>query len=275
MSLKDKMKTYNFWISLVSAVVLILRIIGDKFNFFVDTSLIMDITTGLCSIFVILGILSVPKSSKTSTDNTTEEESTPNQNIETIISNINSSRELLKTMENQISQISNNSNFTNVSEQHLPNLNDVFIEETNVESENAYENIQETQVTNEAATETKLDTSTCENLTTQTKDVQIEVTACDINTNENLSSPTNSTKVCTAIDLTNAATTTDQTINEQTKTEAYNEQMESVNNAPTTQYVPEKAVEEPTLEDLIYMVEALKENFEAISKAFELYKENN
>ena len=65
MSLKDKMKTYNFWISLASAVVLILRIIGDKFNFFVDTSLIMDITTGLCSIFVILGILSVPKTTKT------------------------------------------------------------------------------------------------------------------------------------------------------------------------------------------------------------------
>lgn len=61
MSLKDKAKTYNFWISLVSAIVLIVRIVGDKFNFIVDTSLIMDVTTGLCSIFVILGILSAPK----------------------------------------------------------------------------------------------------------------------------------------------------------------------------------------------------------------------
>ena len=61
MTLKDKAKTYNFWISIVSAAVLIARIIGDKFNFFIDTTLIMDITTGLCSIFVILGILSAPK----------------------------------------------------------------------------------------------------------------------------------------------------------------------------------------------------------------------
>lgn len=62
MTLKDKAKTYNFWISLVSAAVLIARIVGDKFNIFIDTTLIMDITTGLCSIFVILGILSAPKS---------------------------------------------------------------------------------------------------------------------------------------------------------------------------------------------------------------------
>ena len=102
MSLKDKMKTYNFWISLVSAVVLIVRIIGDKFNFIVDTSLIMDITTGLCSIFVILGILSVPKSKQ----NTTETQQDTKENIQTIISNINSGRELINQMENQFFSIS-------------------------------------------------------------------------------------------------------------------------------------------------------------------------
>lgn len=67
MTLKDKAKTYNFWISLVSAAVLIARIIGNKFNVFIDTTLIMDITTGLCSIFVILGILSAPKSQSSET----------------------------------------------------------------------------------------------------------------------------------------------------------------------------------------------------------------
>ena len=62
--LKLRMKTYNFWISLVSAIVLVLRIIGDKYNFFVDASLIMDVTTGLCSIFVVLGIISAPTNKK-------------------------------------------------------------------------------------------------------------------------------------------------------------------------------------------------------------------
>lgn len=61
MTLKDKMKTYNFWISLVSAVLLLVRIIGDNYGFDVDAGLVMDITTGVCGIFVILGIISVPQ----------------------------------------------------------------------------------------------------------------------------------------------------------------------------------------------------------------------
>ena len=60
MTLKDKMKTYNFWISLVSAILLVARIIAGKFNVEIDSSLVMDITTGLCGIFVVLGIISAP-----------------------------------------------------------------------------------------------------------------------------------------------------------------------------------------------------------------------
>ncbi len=63
-NLVARMKTYNFWISLVSAIILVLRIVGDKFNFFVDATLIMDITTGLCGIFVVLGIISAPAGKK-------------------------------------------------------------------------------------------------------------------------------------------------------------------------------------------------------------------
>jgi len=91
MTLKDKAKTYNFWISLVSAIVLIVRIIGDKFNFFVDTNLIMDVTTGLCSIFVILGILSAPKIKNAKTSNNTNdiiEEKVEQSNAENKIINV-------------------------------------------------------------------------------------------------------------------------------------------------------------------------------------------
>ncbi|MBQ9790489.1 MAG: hypothetical protein IJW24_02720 [Clostridia bacterium] len=87
MTLKDKMKTYNFWISLVSAVLLLVRIIGDKYGFAVDAGLVMDITTGVCGIFVILGIISAPsknqetKNSSCQTDNQGENinESAENQ----------------------------------------------------------------------------------------------------------------------------------------------------------------------------------------------------
>lgn len=76
MTIKDKLKSYNFWISIISAIVLIVRIVGDKFNFFVDTSLIMDIATGVCSVLVILGILYMPKAKKnTQNDSPSEEQS--------------------------------------------------------------------------------------------------------------------------------------------------------------------------------------------------------
>lgn len=63
--LKDKMKTYNFWISLVSAVLLVARLIAGKFNIEIDSSLVMDVTTGLCGIFVVLGIISAPQKTVT------------------------------------------------------------------------------------------------------------------------------------------------------------------------------------------------------------------
>ena len=63
--LKDKMKTYNFWISLVSAVLLVARLIAGKFNVEIDSSLVMDVTTGLCGIFVVLGIISAPQKTVT------------------------------------------------------------------------------------------------------------------------------------------------------------------------------------------------------------------
>ena len=66
MTLKDKMKTYNFWISLVSAIVLLMRVIGNTYGFSVDSGLIMDLTTGVCGIFVILGIISVPQKTSVS-----------------------------------------------------------------------------------------------------------------------------------------------------------------------------------------------------------------
>lgn len=74
MTIKDKLKSYNFWITLVSALILLLQIFGNKFNFKVDSQFILDVTTALCSIFVILGIISVPKAktNKTTTGTITD-----------------------------------------------------------------------------------------------------------------------------------------------------------------------------------------------------------
>lgn len=76
MTIKDKMKTYNFWISLVSAILLVARIVANKFNFEIDSSLVMDITTGMCGIFVVLGIISAPQKTVTKIVNNDNDGST-------------------------------------------------------------------------------------------------------------------------------------------------------------------------------------------------------
>lgn len=62
MGLKTKVKSYSFWVSLASAVILIMKLVGQKFGFDVDESLISDLFTSLCAILVILGIIVVPSS---------------------------------------------------------------------------------------------------------------------------------------------------------------------------------------------------------------------
>ena len=58
--LREKIKSYGFWVSLASAVILILKVLGSRFGFTVDETMISDLFTALCSILVILGIIVVP-----------------------------------------------------------------------------------------------------------------------------------------------------------------------------------------------------------------------
>lgn len=60
MKLKDRIKTYNFWLSLAGAIYLIISSIGKRFDFSIDQNLYNDIFTSICSIFVLLGIISGP-----------------------------------------------------------------------------------------------------------------------------------------------------------------------------------------------------------------------
>ena len=61
MKLKDRIKTYSFWVSLTSAVILIVKLIGQKYGFAIDEIFISDLITTVCGLLVILGIIVVPK----------------------------------------------------------------------------------------------------------------------------------------------------------------------------------------------------------------------
>lgn len=131
MTIKDKLKSYNFWITLVSAIILLLQVFGEKFNFKIDSNFIIDVTTGLCSIFVVLGIISVPKAKTTKTDIRFVE---PNYT------------ELSEQITNQLMQKINNISLTekvqNQDEKCLEENNNLTIE---IETENAVKNDNETE----------------------------------------------------------------------------------------------------------------------------------
>lgn len=74
MNLKQRVKTYSFWVSLASAIFLILRVVGEHFGFSVNENLFSEIFTALCSILVLLGIIVPPKAkNQDSTEEKTQE----------------------------------------------------------------------------------------------------------------------------------------------------------------------------------------------------------
>ena len=64
MKLKERIKTYNFWVSLASAILLLLNTIGKRFNFSVDENLYNDLFTSFCGVLVLLGIIVPPSNQK-------------------------------------------------------------------------------------------------------------------------------------------------------------------------------------------------------------------
>ena len=63
MNLKTKLKSYNFWVSLGSAVFLLLSLIGKQIGFTINENAYYDIFTSICGILVILGIITLPAGS--------------------------------------------------------------------------------------------------------------------------------------------------------------------------------------------------------------------
>ncbi len=60
MNIKARLKSYSFWVSLASAVFLLIKVLGQSLGFSVDESLYNDIFTALCGVLVISGIIAPP-----------------------------------------------------------------------------------------------------------------------------------------------------------------------------------------------------------------------
>ena len=68
MKWKNRLTNYNFWISIVSAVLLILQ----AFNFEFDIAYISEIATAVLGLLVVIGIISDPTKTYTPTQESKE-----------------------------------------------------------------------------------------------------------------------------------------------------------------------------------------------------------
>lgn len=104
MKLKDRIKTYNFWVSLSSAVFLILKVLGQQLGFYVNESIFTDLITSLCGILVILGII-VPPTNKETIKNSSATIQIPtfvNENNSTICNKEESQETAILTNEKEV-----------------------------------------------------------------------------------------------------------------------------------------------------------------------------
>ena len=60
--MKEKFKSYSFWMSVTGAVILVLNNLGKVFGFTVDNQAITSIIDSVCGMLVVFGILTMPKS---------------------------------------------------------------------------------------------------------------------------------------------------------------------------------------------------------------------
>lgn len=173
MTIKDKLKSYNFWITLVSAIILLLQVFGEKFNFKIDSNFIIDVTTALCSVFVVLGIISVPKSKTTKTDIRFVE---PNyQELSEQISKELSQR--IDLVFSAIKQQEPNSNEENVSDLKNVENSEIEFETTNNDCEQKSETDSESEMIseNECQTEGTENANTSLNVSISNLDDDIKI----------------------------------------------------------------------------------------------------
>lgn len=64
MNFKQKCKNYGFWVSLVAAIIVMLRTIGQKFGFTIDDEAIRTIANSILGVLIVMGIISNPASGK-------------------------------------------------------------------------------------------------------------------------------------------------------------------------------------------------------------------
>lgn len=60
MKLKDKVKNYGFWVSIISEIIILVQLFGLR----IDVPILKEVLLTICSLMVTLGIISNPEKGK-------------------------------------------------------------------------------------------------------------------------------------------------------------------------------------------------------------------
>ena len=75
--MKNKLKSYSFWMSVCAAVILVVNNIGEVFGFKIDSEITTKIVDSICGVLILFGIISI---SKKPSDEKPEETNTDDDN---------------------------------------------------------------------------------------------------------------------------------------------------------------------------------------------------
>ncbi len=70
--MKNKIKSYTFWIGLSGAVVILVQSVGKLFGFDIQGNLIENVIMSICGVLVVLGIVSKPNTATSTKDSDVE-----------------------------------------------------------------------------------------------------------------------------------------------------------------------------------------------------------
>lgn len=78
--MKNKFKTYSFWMSVCAAVVLVINNLAKAFGFSFDNEVFTQIIDSVCGVLVVFGVLTISKKDKEKNTTETKPEEAPDGN---------------------------------------------------------------------------------------------------------------------------------------------------------------------------------------------------
>lgn len=75
-----KIKSYGFWVSLASALVLLATALGNAFGFEIENKIIEDVVMSVAGVLAVFGIVSMNKKPLTNDKENLQDDSIDNQN---------------------------------------------------------------------------------------------------------------------------------------------------------------------------------------------------